>query len=66
MSKMLAFFISLLTALYVIGGRTVIVKAPVDTSAFTPAFRFIAASDTHVETYFDIESRRIQKMLALG
>jgi hypothetical protein len=66
MSKVLALFLSLLTAISALCGKTVIVKTPPDTGAFTPVLRFIAASDTHVETWLDTESRRIQKMLRLG
>ena len=66
MTKILALFLSLLTALYALGGKTIPVNAPEDPGGFTPVLRFIAASDTHVETYFDIETRRIQKMLRLG
>lgn len=66
MSKLLALFLSLLTAFSMLCGRVLIVKAPADTGEFTPVIRFIAASDTHVETYLDTESNRIQKMLRLG
>ena len=66
MSKILSLFLSLLTAFSMLYGKTAIVKAPADTGAFTPVIRFIAASDTHVEALFDIESRRIQKALRLG
>ena len=66
MSKILALFIALLTAFSALCGRMLIVKAPADSGDFTPVIRFIAASDTHVETYLDTESNRIQKMLRLG
>ena len=66
MSKMLALFLSLLTAISAVSGRLAVVKAPEDTGEFTPVLRFIAASDTHIQTYFDIESGRLQKMLRLG
>ena len=66
MSKLLALLLSLLTAISALCGKTVCVKTPADDGAFTPVLRFIAASDTHVETWLDIESRRIQKMLRLG
>ena len=66
MEKLLALFLSLLTAIAGVFGRMTPVKAPADTGDFTPMIRFIAASDTHVETYLDIESHRIQKMLRLG
>ena len=66
MSKLLALFLALLTAVSSLCGRTIPVKAPADSGAFTPVIRFIAASDTHVECWLDIESRRIQKMLRLG
>ncbi|MBQ6065261.1 MAG: metallophosphoesterase [Clostridia bacterium] len=66
MSKLLALFLALLTAFSALCGRALIVKAPADTGEFTPVLRFIAASDTHVETYLDIESHRMQKMLRLG
>ena len=66
MNQLLALFLSLLTAFAGLFGQMKIVKAPADTGEFVPVFRFIAASDTHVETYLDIESHRIQKMLRLG
>lgn len=66
MSKLLSLFMSLLTVIYSVCGVTVFVKAPEDRGDFKPVLRFIAASDTHVQTYFDIESRRIQKMIRLG
>ena len=66
MSKLLALFIALLTAFSALCGRALVVKAPADTAEFTPVIRFIAASDTHIETYLDTDSRRIQKMLRLG
>ena len=66
MSKILALFLSLLTAVASLCGSTILVKAPENTGGFTPVFRFIAASDTHIETYLDIDSRRMQKMLRLG
>ncbi len=66
MSKILSLLLSLLTLFSVLSSKTVVVKAPEDTGGFTPVIRFIAASDTHVETYLDIESRRIQKMVRLG
>ena len=66
MSKLLAVFLSVVTALSTITAAGVRVQAPADTGDFTPVLRFIAASDTHVRTYFDTECRRIQKMLRLG
>ncbi|MCR5042437.1 MAG: metallophosphoesterase [Clostridia bacterium] len=66
MSKLLALLLSLLTAICSLFGMTVRVKAPADTGDFVPVIRFIAASDTHVQSFLDTESRRIQKMLRLG
>ena len=66
MSKILSLFLSMLTAFSMLFGSMICVEAPEDTGDFTPVIRFIASSDTHVETYFDIESGRIQKMLRLG
>ena len=66
MTKILSLLLSLLTAISAFFGVGIRVKAPEDTGSFTPVLRFIAASDTHVETYLDTESRRIQKMLRLG
>ena len=66
MTRLLALFLTILTAVAGVLGRMTIVKAPADTGEFTPVIRFIAASDTHIETYLDTESHRILKMLRLG
>ncbi len=66
MTKILTLFLALLTAFSALCGRALIVKAPADTGEFTPVIRFIAASDTHIQTYLDVDSHRMQKMLRLG
>ena len=66
MTRLLALFLTILTAFAGVLGRMTPVKAPADTGEFTPVIRFIAASDTHIETYLDTESHRILKMLRLG
>ena len=66
MTKILSLLLTLLTAFSALFGGMIHVKKPEDTGTFAPVFRFIASSDSHVETYLDIESHRIQKMLRLG
>ena len=66
MSRFLSLFLTLLTLFSSLCGRALIVKAPEDTGEFTPVLRFIAASDTHIQTWLDIDSYRMQKMLRLG
>ena len=66
MSRFLSLFLTLLTLFAAPLGRAAVIKAPADTGEFTPVLRFIAASDTHVQSYLDTESRRIQKMVRLG
>ena len=66
MSKILALLLSLLTAFFALLGGTIRAKPPADPGEFSPVLRFIAASDTHVKSCFDKESRRIQKMLRMG
>ncbi len=66
MSKILAFFLTFLTVFYTLSAGLMIVKAPADDTDFTPVFRFIASSDSHVKAGFDTNSRRIQKMIRLG
>ena len=66
MSKLLSFFLTVLTAFYTMFAPVLIVKAPADDTDFKPVFRFIASSDSHVQAGFDTNSRRVQKMIRLG
>ena len=66
MSKFLSLILAVFTAVYSMFGWMIPAKAPSDDTDFTPVFRFIASSDSHVKAGFDTNSRRIQKMLRLG
>ncbi len=66
MSKFVTALLAVLTAFSALFAKAIIVRAPSDDGEFTPVLRFIAASDTHVQSFIGKGTTRIQKMLKLG
>ena len=66
LSKILAFFLAVTTALASCAAVFCTVKAPADDSDFVPVLRFAVMSDTHICAAGDIRCGRIQKILSLA